>query len=131
MNSSVTLECADTNAAGSTIRTVEIVVNVEQRLVTVHGNPVPLTPREYEILEFLSLRKGAVLTKEMFLDRLYAGVAEPALKTIDVLVCKLRRKLLQATGGYDYIETVWGRGYVLRDPRSGDHAGDKQGQQGS
>ena len=115
MNSSVTLECADTKAAGSTIRTGEIVVNVEQRLVTVHGNPVPLTPREYEILEFLSLRKGTVLTKEMFLDRLYAGVAEPTLKIIDVLVCKLRRKLAQATGRYDYIETVWGRGYVLRD----------------
>jgi len=116
MNSSVTLECADTKTAGSSIRTGKIVVNLGQRLVTVDGNPVNLTPREYEILEFLSLRKGTVLTKEMFLDRLYAGGHVPELKIIDIFVCKLRQKLAQATGGSHYIETVWGRGYVLRDP---------------
>jgi two-component system cell cycle response regulator CtrA len=33
-----------------------------------------------------------------------------------VFVCKLRKKLAAATGGDNYIETVWGRGYVLRDP---------------
>jgi DNA-binding response OmpR family regulator len=41
---------------------------------------------------------------------------EPELKIIDVFVCKLRKKLADATGGSHYIETVWGRGYVLRDP---------------
>ncbi len=41
---------------------------------------------------------------------------EPELKIIDVFVCKLRKKLASATGGDNYIETVWGRGYVLRDP---------------
>ena len=40
---------------------------------------------------------------------------EPELKIIDVFVCKLRKKLVQATGGEHYIETVWGRGYQLRD----------------
>ena len=107
MNSSVT---------GATIRTGKIVVNVEQQLVTVDGNPVPLTPREYEILELLNLRKGTVLTKEMFLNRLYGGMDEPELKIIEVFVCKLLKKLAQATGGDHYIETVWGRGYVLQDP---------------
>ena len=41
---------------------------------------------------------------------------EPELKIIDVFVCKLRKKLAAATGGDTYIETVWGRGYVLREP---------------
>ena len=75
-----------------------------------------LTGKEYGILELLSLRKGTTLTKEMFLNHLYGGMDEPELKIIDVFVCKLRKKLAQATGGKHYIETVWGRGYVLRDP---------------
>jgi two-component system, cell cycle response regulator CtrA len=62
------------------------------------------------------VRKGTTLTKEMFLNHLYSGIDEPELKIIDVFVCKLRRKLAPATGGKHYIETVWGRGYVLRDP---------------
>jgi len=78
--------------------------------------PVHLTGKEYGILELLSLRKGTTLTKEMFLNHLYGGMDEPELKIIDVFVCKLRKKLAQATGGKHYIETVWGRGYVLRDP---------------
>jgi len=64
----------------------------------------------------LSLRKGTTLTKEMFLNHLYGGMDEPELKIIDVFVCKLRKKLSVATKGENYIETVWGRGYVLRDP---------------
>jgi two-component system, cell cycle response regulator CtrA len=62
------------------------------------------------------LRKGTTLTKEMFLNHLYGGMDEPELKIIDVFICKLRKKLSMACGGENYIETVWGRGYVLRDP---------------
>ena len=51
----------------------------------------------------------------MFLNHLYGGMDEPELKIIDVFVCKLRKKMAQATSGENYIETVWGRGYVLRD----------------
>src|SRR3546814_16896642 len=67
------------------------------------------------MLELLSLRKGTTLTKEMFLNHLYGGMDEPELKIIDVFICKLRKKLALACGGDNYIETVWGRGYVLRD----------------
>jgi two-component system cell cycle response regulator CtrA len=67
------------------------------------------------MMELLSLRKGTTLTKEMFLNYLYGGLDEPEVKIIDVFICKLRKKLkLQAKD--DYIETVWGRGYMLRDP---------------
>jgi len=100
----------------STIRTGKLVVNLDSRVVSVEDQPVHLTGKEYGILELLSLRKGTTLTKEMFLNHLYGGMDEPELKIIDVFVCKLRKKLAQATGGRHYIETVWGRGYVLRDP---------------
>jgi two-component system cell cycle response regulator CtrA len=105
--------------AESLIRTGRIAVHLETRTVEVDGNPVHLTGKEYGILELLSLRKGTTLTKEMFLNHLYGGMDEPELKIIDVFVCKLRKKLGVATDGEHCIETVWGRGYVLRDPQSG------------
>ncbi len=106
----------------SIIETGKLTVNLDTRTVEVGGQPLHLTGKEYGILELLSLRKGTTLTKEMFLNHLYGGMDEPELKIIDVFVCKLRKKLAAATGGDNYIETVWGRGYVLRDPvqRPGD-----------
>jgi two-component system cell cycle response regulator CtrA len=101
----------------SIIRTGKLAVNLDTRTVEVEGQPLHLTGKEYGILELLSLRKGTTLTKEMFLNHLYGGMDEPELKIIDVFVCKLRKKLSTATGGDNYIETVWGRGYVLRDPQ--------------
>jgi two-component system cell cycle response regulator CtrA len=68
------------------------------------------------MLELLSLRKGTTLTKEMFLNQLYGGMDEPNMKIIDVFICRLRKKLAIASGGKDYIKTIWGRGYVLREP---------------
>src|SRR3984893_2825767 len=100
----------------STIQTGEFLVNLDTRVVSVDGKRVHLTGKEYGILELLSLRKGSTVTKEMFLNHLYAGMDEPEIKIIDVFVCKLRKKLAQATGGKHYIETVWGRGHVLGDP---------------
>jgi two-component system cell cycle response regulator CtrA len=101
----------------SVIRTGRLTVNLDTRTVEVDNSPLHLTGKEYGILELLSLRKGTTLTKEMFLNHLYGGMDEPELKIIDVFVCKLRKKLAQATKGDNYIETVWGRGYVLRDPQ--------------
>jgi two-component system cell cycle response regulator CtrA len=100
----------------SIITTGKLSVNLDSSMVEVDGKPVHLTGKEYGILELLSLRKGTTLTKEMFLNHLYGGMDEPELKIIDVFICKLRKKLSDATGGKNYIETVWGRGYVLRDP---------------
>ncbi len=98
----------------SVIRTGKLAVNLDARSVEVEGHPLHLTGKEYGIIELLSLRKGTTLTKEMFLDHLYGGVDEPELKIIDVFVCKLRKKLVGATGD-SYIETIRGRGYMLRD----------------
>ena len=104
----------------SIIKTGKLVVNLDARTVEVDSKPVHLTGKEYGILELLSLRKGTTLTKEMFLNHLYGGMDEPELKIIDVFVCKLRKKLANASEGENYIETVWGRGYVLRNPPDDD-----------
>lgn len=100
----------------SVIKTGKLVVNLDTRSVEISGRRLHVTGKEYSILELLSLRKGTTLTKEMFLDHLYGGIDEPELKIIDVFICKLRKKIAVATGDQHYIETVWGRGYVLKDP---------------
>jgi two-component system cell cycle response regulator CtrA len=100
----------------SVITTGKLTVNLDAKTVEVDNARVHLTGKEYQMLELLSLRKGTTLTKEMFLNHLYGGMDEPELKIIDVFICKLRKKLSAATEGANYIETVWGRGYVLRDP---------------
>jgi len=102
--------------AQSLITTGNVVVNLDAKTVEVNDRPVHLTGKEYQMFELLSLRKGTTLTKEMFLNHLYGGMDEPELKIIDVFICKLRKKLSTALGGENYIETVWGRGYVLREP---------------
>ena len=102
--------------AQSVIQTADLVVKLDTKTVEVNGVRVHLTDKEYQMLELLSLRKGTTMTKEMFLNHLYGGMDEPEGKIIDVFTCKLRKKLANASNGKNYIETVWGRGYVLRDP---------------
>ena len=100
----------------SIVQCGDLTINLNHKSVEVDGNHVHLTGKEHQILEFLALRKGATLTKEMLLNQLYGGLDEPEIKIIDVFICKLRKKLANASGGKDYIETVWGRGYTLREP---------------
>ena len=104
----------------SVVRFDKVAINLDTRTVDVNGTQVHLTNKEYAILELLAMRKGTVLTKEMFLNHLYSSMDEPEIKIIDVFVCKLRGKLKQASGGVDYIETVWGSGYMLKDYDSAD-----------
>ncbi len=102
--------------ARSVIETGSLTLDLEAKSVFANGKLVRLTGKEYQIFELLSLRKGTTMTKEMFLNHLYGGLDEPELKIIDVFICKLRKKLAEVTGGENFIETVWGRGYVLREP---------------
>jgi len=104
----------------SVITTGKLTVNLDAKTVEVDSQRVHLTGKEYQMLELLSLRKGTTLTKEMFLNHLYGGMDEPELKIIDVFICKLRKKLANASEGRNFIETVWGRGYVLREPHEHD-----------
>ncbi|MDT7934048.1 MAG: response regulator transcription factor [Sphingomonadaceae bacterium] len=97
------------------VRLGKLAIDLERRRLEVNGERVHLTGKEFQMLELLALKKGTTVTKEMFLDHLYGGAYEPVLKIIDVFICKLRKKLM-AAAGENYIETIWGRGYIMRDP---------------
>ncbi|MFT8308629.1 response regulator transcription factor [Acetobacter malorum] len=100
------------------IQVAELKLDLNSHTVMVHDQPVHLTCKEFSILELLVLRKGVAQTKETFLNHLYGGRDEPDIKIIDVFVCKLRKKL-QAAGASDHlISTVWGKGYILNDPKA-------------
>ena len=101
--------------AQSVIQTGGLTVDLNMKKVSVNGTPVYLTGKEYKMLELLMLRKGTTITKEMFLNYLYGGMDEPESKIVDVFMCKLRKKLATASGDEGFIETVWSRGYVLRE----------------
>ena len=102
--------------AESVIEFGDLAVNIDTKMVEINGVRVHMTGKEYQILELLALRRGTTLTKDMSLNHLYGGMDEPQLKIIDVFICKLRKKLADASNGKNYIETVWGRGYALREP---------------
>jgi two-component system, cell cycle response regulator CtrA len=102
--------------AQSVIQTGNLTVNLDNKQVDVAGTRINLTNKEYKILELLTLRKGITITKEMFLNYLYGGMEEPEAKIVAVFMCKLRKKLASASGGNEFIETIWARGYVLREP---------------
>jgi two-component system cell cycle response regulator CtrA len=96
----------------------DLTIRLDSKRAEIGGRPVNLTMKEYAILELLALRQGSTLTKEMFLNQLYGGMDEPEMKIIDVFICKLRKKLAGLSGGKNYIETVWGRGYRLHEPHA-------------
>lgn len=100
----------------SIIEVADIKVNVDSHTTTLDNKPLHLTSKEQSIIELLALRKGQSVSKDQFLTHLYNGLDEPELKIIDVFVCKLRKKIFDASGGINYIETIWGRGYALKHP---------------
>jgi two-component system cell cycle response regulator CtrA len=109
--------------SNSVIVVGDLKIDLNTKTVETKKQAIRLTGREYAILELLAIRKGATLSKEIFLNHLYGGMEEPEFKIIDVFVCKLRKKLADHLDGKNYIETVWGRGYVLREPRDEDEFG--------
>jgi two-component system, cell cycle response regulator CtrA len=110
--------------SNSVVTIGRIKIDLNAKTVEADSKLLRLTGREYAILELLAIRKGATLSKEVFLNHLYGGMEEPEFKIIDVFVCKLRKKLADALDGDNYIETVWGRGYVLREPKKDDDHAD-------
>lgn len=110
--------------ADSLIEIGPLTVNLDTKTVEVDGKAVRLTGTEYAMVELLALRKGTMVTKEMFLDHLYGENGEAEPKVVDGFMYKIRKKLIEATGGDDYIETAWGRGYTLRAPSEAEGAAD-------
>jgi len=102
--------------AESMIEIADMKVNIDHHTVTINEKPLHLTSKEQSVLELLAIRNGTTITKEQFINHLYNGLHEPELKIVDVFVCKLRKKIFDAAGE-NYIETNWGRGYTLKDPK--------------
>ena len=101
--------------AESVVRVGKMEIDLNTKVVTVAGKILPLTGKEYALMELLALKKGSTVSKEQFLNHLYNGMDEPEVKIIDVFFCKIRAKIKELSGGEDYITTVWGRGYILQD----------------
>ena len=89
-------------------------VDLSRNYAKIGDARLDLTAKEFRIVEFLTLRKGA------FLSHLYGGIDEPRPKIIDVFMCKLRRKLADAGASGVVIDTIWGQGYILREIRDYD-----------
>jgi two-component system cell cycle response regulator CtrA len=113
---SIQAEALANRNGSQVLRVGRLTLNMALGKAFVDDQQVPLTRKEYEVLQLLAMRRGVTLSKEMFLDKLYGGLDEPEVKIIDVFVCKIRGKIKKLTGGDNLIDTVWGRGYVLRDP---------------
>ena len=110
----------DRGHPGAWVTVGRLSLNLDTKTLEIAGKPIHITAKEFGILEILAARKGQPVSKQSFMTHLYGADTrdEPATKIVDVFVCKLRKKLMDASGGENYIGTVWGSGYVLRDPSS-------------
>ena len=93
-------------------------IDLHRKIVSVDRKTVNLTRKEFEIMNLLGVRKGAVLSKSSFINHLYGGRDEPVSKIVDVFVCKLRHKLNKAGFSGAAIQTVWGQGHKLVETES-------------
>ncbi|NKC29491.1 winged helix-turn-helix domain-containing protein [Falsiroseomonas selenitidurans] len=92
-----------------------VTLNQARMVITVDGRELRITRREYDVMEMLFLRRGNLVTKADFLSRLYGTEEGPDSRTLDVFICKVRRKLA-AAGAAEFIRTAWGRGYMAEEP---------------
>jgi DNA-binding response OmpR family regulator len=93
------------------VRVGDLELDRATRDVTVSGQPVSLTPSEFELLATLMEAPGRVFTREQLLERLQGGEYEGVERTIDVHIRNLRRKIEPDPSRPRYIETVFGVGY--------------------
>ena len=103
--------------AENVIKIGKMVVNLNAKKVFISEKLLPLTSKEYALIELLALKKGGTVSKESFLSQIYGGMDEPEIKIIDVFLCKIRKKIEKITTDETYIHTVWGRGYTLEEKK--------------
>lgn len=113
--------CAVVRRASGYFRSVitigDLVVDLEDRTVVVSGDFVYLTCKEWDVFEALVLNRRRYATREYLFERAHMNEEETEIKVIDAFICKIRKKFAQASRGAQYIETVWGRGYRLIEPK--------------
>jgi len=98
----------------SVLRAGPVELHMDSRLATAHGRDLHLSPTEYRVMELMILRKNTLVTKSAVMDMLYGDIDEPEIKSIDVLMHRLRKRLAAAGVGA-LITTVWGSGYIVRE----------------
>jgi len=102
-----------------TVKIGDVTVHLDRPHASVMDKPLTLSPKEYQILRYMALRSAtnppAPVTQQMFIDQIYNGRDEPQTKTIDVLICRIRKKMSDAAGGRNFIHNLPGQGYVLKD----------------
>jgi two-component system response regulator ResD len=86
-------------------------INEETREVTVGGEPLGLTPKEYELLLCLARRPGRVFSREQLLEQVWGYDFFGEARTVDTHITRLREKIARVRGERQYIATVWGIGY--------------------
>ena len=100
---------------GNVMQAFDVVLDVGEHTVTRNGQPVDLTPNEFELLEQLMRNRGAALYRDTLYERVWGGDrAETDTRTLDLHIMRLRRKL----HWYDHIETVYRIGYRLKKEES-------------
>ena len=93
-----------------------LAVDQIQRLIRIDGHPIGITEMEYRVLELLAYARNNVVSRQMLLKHLYRRADDqPQPKIIDVFISKLRKKLRNASGGVEFVETIPQRGWILRD----------------
>lgn len=91
----------------------DLVMDLSARRVTAAGTVVPLTRTEYAILKLLIQNSGQAVAKSTILDRISADTPDCTESSLKTHISHLRAKLREASGK-DYVESVWGIGFLLR-----------------
>ncbi len=93
----------------------DLEINVEHRLVTRHGAPIKLSPREFDLLRELVSGGGKVVTHNQLLKNVWGDVSDDNLKTLRVVIGHLRQKISPPDASSGVVETVPGVGYRLAE----------------
>lgn len=101
--------------AGERLEANEVLLDVGRHEVLVRGQPVELTPKEFDLLRMLMANRGRVLTRELLLSRVWGEERYVDERTVDVHVRWLRRKIEEDASRPLLIQTVRGTGYRFSD----------------
>jgi DNA-binding response OmpR family regulator len=112
----------DAEPKTETVVVFDLEVNRTERIARRAGKLIPLTAREFDLLQFLVANRGKPVSRAMIRDHLYEDHEKGKSNVIDVYVRYLRKKI---DAGFDYplIVTCWGKGYMVRTELEADQAG--------
>ena len=99
------------NGAGTSYTIGDVTLNSISKTVTKDGQPVHLTAKEFQLLEYLAARRGEVLSKDQLLDHVWSDDSRVQHNTVETFIANLRKKI-DKPGGENIVKTVRGFGYT-------------------